>query len=416
MTPQANIQTEPNNVIQLPKQVTVDTPLTSAPAPAPATPHCKVTVGQWTVRGKSKWYVRFPKDGKPSRANFDSKPEAEAFAAEQRGHGMTNKQRLLTLPPGDQNLLLAIYDDAHKRGIALSRVLGSVGGLPIANKVVPGIGAVIAALITEKETNHADEGYVKNLRQSLNKFAKGREIMPIDAFTTEMVEEYFAKLSIGYKKTLRPKISGLFHYACRKKYIVENPCTAMARISKTALKKNKKIHVFTIDEAEKCLKWLVKNPKGLAWFIKTAFAGLRPQDEACLTGWECIDFKRQCIVVEAEVVKTGDRRVCYPPKMVFDWLQWAKDHGSELPLTLCEVVTVQRKLRKVLGGVWEDGWKQDVTRHSAATYQLAMTKDVNHVSRSLGHSVYILETTYDAKKLEHEGVDYYALTVDKIVK
>lgn len=407
----------PNNIVPLPKTPPVATvlppqqqgELTNFPVPHQKEPaKIAITVRPCKVRGQIMWRVRYPENGEPRRAFRATKPEADALAAELRGQGVTNKQRLLTLPPARQHVLLAINDRAQERQIDLYRVLASLDTMKLESKVCPAAGLVVAALIQEKEDANRDEDYVKNLRQSLEKFVKGRELLPIDQFTTDDIKAYLRGKTPGYQKTLLPKLSMLFIYAKRETHITDNPCDRVPEISY-----NKgPVEVFHVDEAKKCLEWLVKNPKGLAWFIKTAFAGMRPQDEACSVELDKVDFKRKCIVVEAEFVKTDERRVCYAPDMVFGWLKYIKDHDYPFTLTLSELVTVQRKLRAVLG--WPE-WKQDVTRHSAATYWLASTSDAKRVSRSLGHSLSILDSTYDARKFEHEGLDYYGLTVDKFI-
>lgn len=409
LTPADTLLTSANTLL-----TSANTLLTSAntlltPPPTIAV-KCGISVGQWQVRGKSKWYVRFPSEttGKPQRRCFDTEAAAGAFATELRGDNMTNRKRLALLPAARIDALAMIDAIAQERNIDLFRAIAFLKSENGVIKEVPSAQTVLDALLLEKEEAHKDEKYITNIRQSLKKFIKGRETMPVDKFTTADVSAFLNGKTAGYKKTLRPKLSMLFVHARRKGYRQDNPCDALPAIS---VRKGT-VEVLKVAEAKICLEYFVKNPKGLAWFVLSAFAGLRPQNEACLTHWESVRVKEQAIIVEANVCKTGRRRVVYAPAMVFGWLKWAKENRGDLPVSYVEVSTIQRKLRTLLG--WPE-WKQDCTRHSAASYWLAMTNDVKLVSRSLGHSITVLESKYDARVMEKDGQDYYGLTVDKFV-
>jgi integrase len=365
-----------------------------------------VTVNEFNVRGKIKFVVRYWEDGRPRRAYRDTATAANTFAAEKRGETLTNKKKLLLLPPADADMLILIYSEAQKRGIALMDVLKGIGAVITAREPSKTWNQVMALVIQDKRDHHCDEDYVDNLEIIGNLYGDGRGEMAIEQIATvENVKAFLRGRTVGYQKALRGRLSAFFSLAEDKEWIKKNPCKLLGKLSD---KHKKAVDVFEIAEARTCLEWLVQHPARLPWFILSAFAGLRPEDEACLTGWDKISFEQKCIVVEAEVSKTGKRRVVYPPDMVFEWLKWAKDHGGELPHSYGAASYVQRKLRPLLG--WTE-WKQDVTRHSAATYWLASTNDAKKVSRSLGHSLSILDSTYDARKFEHEGKAYYALTL-----
>jgi|SRR5579872_58929 len=362
---------------------------------------CAVTVTKCNERGYTH-KVRYPKNGRVCKKFFYSEAEANAFAAEVRGDALTNRQKLLLLPAADLAALGLISDWAQSRQLTLTRVLAMLESSNFSAVSSPAIEKVLAQLVEEMEAAHRDDGYVMTFKQDIKRFYGEQNLREVSRFTVDDIMRYFKGKAPGYKKSQRSRLSTLFSYAVRKKYRPDNPCDLLPMLS---IKKAPPA-VFTLDEVKTCLRWLLDHPKGLAWFINTAFAGMRPQDESCFTDWDKINFEAKCIVVESNVCKTTKRRVVYPEPMVFDWLKVAKERGAQLPLTLPEMKAEQRALRGVLG--WA-AWKQDVTRHSAASYWLAKTNDVKLVSRSLGHSVDVLESTYDARVFQPEGVAYYAL-------
>lgn len=372
----------------------------------PAQRKCEVTVTPCRLRGQPGWRVRYWENG-VKRAWKASKTLADALAIEKRGDALTSRKRLELLPPVDQDWLMQIFNEVERHGLDRITVLASLRGLKVLNKQCPAAEAILSEFLAEKRAANKDEGYVKNLNWALGTFIRGREKMPLDTFTTAEVVAFIQSKSPGYRRTLRPKLFGLFGFAKRLGYLTENPCDGMPRITV----RRKAAEVFHVEEAEACLKWLVKHPTGMAWFVLTAFAGLRPEDEAYLTRWEHINFDKQFIVVEAERCKTGRRRVVYPPAMVFEWLAWAKANGAKLPLCLNAKVQIQRALRGLLK--WA-AWKKDVTRHSAASYWLAWSDDVKLVSRALGNSITILESHYDARVLKEAGEAYYGLTPRRV--
>jgi integrase len=134
-------------------------------------------------------------------------------------------------------------------------------------------------------------------------------------------------------------------------------------------------HILTPEEAKTCATWLQENPKMLGHWVLSTFAGLRPE-EAAKTTWKEINFEEGWIRVEAQTTKVRQRRVVYPPKMVFDWLRAAKEAGTKLTNSRTIRNRVHRQLCKVLG--WKH-WKKDITRHSATSYWLSQT----HTSRQI---------------------------------
>jgi integrase len=96
--------------------------------------------------------------------------------------------------------------------------------------------------------------------------------------------------------------------------------------------------------------------------------------------------------------------VVYPLPIALAWLKRAKRLKSELPLSPKRQLADRKELRVILG--WKK-WKQDVTRHSAASYWLASEGSAAHVAEMLGHSERTLKSHYKALVTKAEAERFW---------
>jgi len=163
--------------------------------------------------------------------------------------------------------------------------------------------------------------------------------------------------------------------------------------------------VFTVGQMETALSWVrTESPRQLAWFVLTAMCGLRPE-EAMLASWAAV--KDDHVVVEAHTCKTSQRRLVYAPPSAMAWLRYAQATGSSLPLPSPAKRRMQRRLAEVLG--FAEGWPQDITRHTAASYWVAQFSNANEVAENLGHSVKILRSHYKSVVTREAAAQFWAL-------
>jgi integrase len=361
----------------------------------------RVTINKQLHHGKARYIVRHLDDNKKRRRHiFASRDAAEKHASSLRGDAVPTAQALAALQPAEQDQLLQALRVARERGIQLlDLALGYHG--PATAKHSPALGAVIKELIATTTAAGCAQTYVNELSRYLNAFAKGRTTLPIAKLTVADAKGFVEQFKIPSRATVRTRLSALFSHAVRQGYRPDNPCDRL----KNPRQCQKTPHILTLEETRKALDWLIAHPRSLAWFALSAFAGLRPE-EAQKTHWEQINITEGWIRVEAQTSKKAERRVVYPEPTALLWLAYAKDHGAQLPLTQ-KVRTADRKaLRKHLG--WPV-WKQDVTRHSAASYWLAESASAATVATALGHSETILRTRYMALVTKAEANEYFSM-------
>jgi integrase len=360
----------------------------------------KISVTRIIRRGAKTWQVRWTEAGRPHRKFFDSKTGAEVYAASLQGELVSHRKQLLALSQAEVEKLWLVHSEAQKRGVDLSALLTllqSAKDAPAAHSIQTVMDEMDAA---KRKAGRAND-YLSSLSNICAAFCKGRERLDVGKFTLSDVEAFLESKELASRSTLRSRLSTLFKFAVRRGYRTDNPCDRLEAITAP----HKSPDVFALKEVEKCLAWLMANPRSLAWFVLSTFCGLRPE-EAEQTTWKDINFEENWVKVEAQTTKVRQRRVVYPLPMAMRWLKLAKKKKAALPLSLKQRTKDRIKLRSVIG--WE-AWKQDVTRHTAASMWLARCGSAATVATALGHSESVLRRHYVALVTKADAEKFWAL-------
>lgn len=330
----------------------------------------KVNVGRTLVSGKVRYRVNYCENGKRKRILCGSKAEAQVEAARLRGEQSSSglDGAWARLSPERKAQLLKLADQ------------------PVTGNTLE---TVVAELIAAKTKAGRATQYLTSLRLLLLGFVAGRETLAVAAITVHDVERFLDSKRLAYRSTLRARLSTLFNFCVRRGYLAANPCAQLEAV--TYLKPPPRI--FTPSEVGKCLGWLREHPRAMGWFVLTTCYGLRPE-EAEKTAEAKINFKTGVVIVDEQTTKVRQRRVVERPhRRAHALLRLARRAGAEFPITRQLRRRTVRRLRKVLG--WA-AWPKDVTRHTAASCWLALTRNADLVAESLGHSVKVLKRDYKA--------------------
>lgn len=247
---------------------------------------------------------------------------------------------------------------------------------------------------------------LRAMRQYLTAFARGRESMPLADVTVELVEQWFDSRTEkpNTKKSNLGRLSSLFSYAVRRRWMPENP----TRRIEIPFVDREPPKILTVEECDVLLHWALHNkPPALAWFVLTLLVGLRPESEADPLTWEQIDLERGRIRVAAAGTKVRQHRIIdlnLTPAV--PWLKLAKELGSRLPMPYSTRRKYLRQARDVLGFA---AWPPDVLRHTAASYMLAKHQDAGKVAYVLGNSASIIHRHYKALVEPEDAERWFAL-------
>lgn len=251
------------------------------------------------------------------------------------------------------------------------------------------IDRAIAAVVEAKRTAGCRPAYVESLRAYLGLFARGREECPLAAFTVDTVEEWFTsrnEAAVTQASNIG-RLSALFSYAVRRKWIQENPCDLLERVRID----QKPPVILSPLQCGLIMDWCRRRkPNQAAFFTLALYAGVRPDEISRLT-WAAVNLDDGTLTIDAAASRVRRRRIVYLEPLAVQWLAWAKERGGRLPVTK---TTRRRYLSQACRILELAAWPQDCLRHTAASFLLARHRDAGKVAMQLGNSVRVLETKY----------------------
>lgn len=264
----------------------------------------------------------------------------------------------------------------------------------------------IGSLATAKAAGNRRSTYISHLKMCLAAFVSHAGDVPIDNVTTDHLESFLATrgASPWTRITYTARLSTLFAFAMRRRWITENPCFFLERVTVD----QKPPNILTPEEARKLVNACrSQDRRGLAWLALTLYAGLRPS-EARMIQWDKIDFEAGRIWVDACVSKVRRMRIVEPRPSAMLLLAEARDTGAELPISLSTLRRIMRRLRSTMG--WTD-WPADVTRHTCASYWLAIEPDAGRIALQLGNSSNVLMRHYRSVVTKEQAAEFFRQTL-----
>ncbi len=245
------------------------------------------------------------------------------------------------------------------------------------------LGQAIRELIASKRAANRREIYIESLDHYLGRFAKSRESAPVSSVRVSDVELWLSQFkSSNSRQTWLNRISTLFSFSVRRGYIQANPCDRIDRITVD----RKPPFVLSPDQAEKLLA--MSTPLCRPYFILGLYAGVRPEELQHVT-WENIDLDTGS--VKLEHTKTRRRRIVPLEPKPIALLKGCPSHSGRIAPSKITVRRLKRRISRAMG--WPQ-WPQDLLRHTAASYLLALIGDAGKVATRLGNSAGVLLTHY----------------------
>lgn len=196
------------------------------------------------------------------------------------------------------------------------------------------------------------------------------------------------------------RLSALFSYAKRRRWILVNPCDHVERVTV----EQKPPRILTPDECRRILT--AAGPALRPWLVLGLFVGLRPAEAERLE-WTDIRLNgdTSCVVVAAAASKVRRRRVIPMMPTARAWL--ALDAATD-----GRVVSSHSTLRRARREASQKAgvpWSQDVLRHTHASMRIAAGADPFRLATEMGNSPRILLSHYVELATAGDAADFWGI-------
>jgi integrase len=324
-----------------------------------------------------KFVVNYREAGKRKRSFFETKQQADSFAAfknaELRRNGVGGAEFPTSLRVMAQNAVEQLKPFGKSITDAVAHY---VKYLEASAKSCTAV-QLVKEIIDAKKADGLSERHVNDLRSRLNIFADKFDGKPVATITNPEIEDWLRSLKVSpvTRNNFRKVTVLAFNFAVRRGYATDNPAaqTDKAREPKT------KPGILTVDEARALLE--NASPEILPYIAIGLFAGLRRAEIERLD-WSEIDFDEGHIEVTAEKSKSkvANRFITIQPNLREWLLPHRKLKGSVTPTNCFRELFEQAR---VAAGIKR--WPDNALRHSFASYYLAKFRDAKGLALEMGH-------------------------------
>ena len=362
-------------------------------------------IRQAPVEVNGKQYTRFILDlgvvaGKRKRKSFKTEAAAKKFLKdqEQRDRIEAERQGILRKRIGERAKKLST-DDLHDATEAMGILQGATTLKHAATFWMDrnrpdGPTRSVDELVEDYIQSRVDAGRrpatIRDLRQRLGcanarengsgrvtpfGFAASFKGVSVSHLTTNDLEKWLQKVSGGpsSKQSYRRHFVGLFNFASKRKYIRENPATAL----EVPQGRRTKPYVLPVEDCERLMATAASQaPDLVPFFAICLFAGIRPT-EAQRLDWKDVNLKRHEIFIDSDISKTHDERWVPVEDNLLQWLWPHRKESGRISFSRKAFDQVRRK-----AGI---RWAPDCMRHAYGSYHLAKHDNAGKTALNMGH-------------------------------
>src|SRR5713101_1841434 len=335
---------------------------------------------KFTVRAyrhpRLKFVVNHRENGKRKRSFFETREQANAFAAfknaELRKYGAAGSEF--------SSRLREEAAECVERLSAFGKTLTDATNFLVAH-LTASKGSITAAelvpqLIAAKKADGASKRYIEDLRSRLPRFAKKFDGQMVATITSTEIDNWLRALEVGAttRNNFRRTLVMMFNHAVARGYATSNPAakTAKAKVVDSAP------GILTVQQTARLLE--AASPELLPYVAIGAFAGLRRAELERLD-WSDVQFDSDLIEVTAQKSKTARRRFVRTQPNLREWLVPARKHSGKVTP---DNFPKQLDAARAAAGIEE--WPDNALRHSFASYHLAHFKDAAALALEMGHT------------------------------
>ena len=237
------------------------------------------------------------------------------------------------------------------------------------------VSQVIEEYLEAKRLANRRERTIGDIKARMGHFASEHGEENVHDITTRTIEMWLNKHE--YKQTsrlnYRTVFVGFFNFAKKRRYIQDNPATAIER----PIMDEKTVEILTVREAEQLMQTAENEaPEMVPYFGLCLFAGIRPA-EAVGLDWRNVDLINKLITVRPQVAKKRRQRLVSISDNLAQWLAPYRRDSGAIRYTRHEF----ERVRDAAG----IHWAADIMRHSFGSYHLAIHEDASKTALQMGH-------------------------------
>jgi len=342
----------------------------------------KITVRKYTGHSKYRFVVNFREAGKRKRSFFETRAQANSFAAfknaELKRNGVEGAEFPTSLRIMAQECASRL-SEYKKAGSDSSLTIKDATDYLIAHLKASEKSCTAVKLLDElvraKKADGASRRHLSDLHSRLNIFAEKFDGQMVATISTKEIDDWLRSLKVSAvtRNHYRRLIVLAFNFAVQRGYATDNPAekTAKAKEPKTD------IGILTVTGAARLLE--SATPDVLPYIAIGLFAGLRRAEIERLD-WSEIDLESGLIKVTAQNSKTAQKRYVTIQPNLREWLLPLRKHRGRV--TSDEFRKAFDRAR-ITAGIVE--WPDNALRHSFASFHLAHFKNAASTALELGH-------------------------------
>jgi integrase len=339
----------------------------------------KITPIRTKWSGERQWKVEIPatlnQEGKRRRLFFPTKQEAQTFCEQLRIRRSNRETAGMTELSVVQLAQAAeAFEKLDPYGVTLTAVVAEWIARLKASSASKTFESCMDDFIAWGKRSPS---YINSIRQTRNRLSALHGKL-LNSITPADLTRALDTMTPSVRNFTIRILGGLFNYAIKRDYCVDNPCKKLDLSQLEAVE----IQIYTPSQVAAIFTAVEANaPELIPYFAVSFFCGIR-RSEMLRLDWSHIDLIENFVKLPAAITKTKQGRHIEISENCAAWLKpQAKSAGRVTPLT-SEVV--RNKSAELNSALKIDTIKHGA-RHCFASYWLAKHGEIDTLCRALGH-------------------------------
>jgi integrase len=323
-----------------------------------------------------KFVVNYREAGKRKRSFFESKEQANSFAAFKNAELKRNGIEHSEFPTAIRVMAQEAIEQLQPFRKTIADAVRHYVAYLKANERSCTAVQLVKELLAAKKADGVSERHLRDIRSRLSVFAEKFDGQIVATITSKDIDNWLRSLNVKAvtRNHYRQLVVLAFNFAVRSGYATANPAVGAAKAKVVGEAPG----ILSVSEVARLLE--AATPDVLPYVAIGLFAGLRPAEIDRLD-WSEIDFESGLIEVKAAKSKTAQRRFVTIQPNLREWLLPLRQHKGNVTPQNC----FRQLFEQARDGAGINDWPENALRHSFASYHLAHFKNAASTALELGH-------------------------------